>query len=458
MRQRDSSTQSSLKCIETLRAPKNSTKKSISKTDSILSSYIYKHDTDSDAPVWHCTFSSDGIILATCHGKPDPCVRLWKHKMNESTGEKSWTLTATLREEVEAGGSSSAVRTIRSAEFAPTPDGVRKILACASFDGSISIWEDFSSDSDGRKDEYKSDSDRLDNGDEHEGSASGKSDTQNTACGWECTAQLEGHENEVKDVSWNATGTLLASCGRDKSVWIWECFLPGTIGGDGNGSTGVSGGDGDFECLAVLQTHTGDVKKVKFAPSHGQFGDGDEILLSASYDDTIKVWAEDAGDWYCALTLTSVHISTIWDIAIASGGVRMVSGSADESLAIWRCYTASEKQDFEDPSDKDDGMHTDGCWKCVGKLPSAHSQPIYTVDCAPSRAGHGRIVSGGGDDKINIYREVGGTSDAPIFDVETCANKAHNGDINCVKWHPIDGRTIVSAGDDGIVKIWNFVM
>lgn len=127
------------------------------------------------SPAWSVDFSRDGKWLAVAYGAPKACVRVWRH--NKNTGE--WILDSTLDGIHE--------RTVRSVAFCPLISaGSAYILAAASFDASVSIWE-YNSKTATVKDE------------------------------WECTTQLEGHDSEIKGVTWNSTGSLLATCSRDKT-------------------------------------------------------------------------------------------------------------------------------------------------------------------------------------------------------------------------------------------------
>ena len=51
----------------------------------------------------------------------------------------------------------------------------------------------------------------------------------------------------MKSVCWSPDGEHLGSCSRDKSVWLWE-----------------TSDDFDYDCGAVLNGHSQDVKMVKW--------------------------------------------------------------------------------------------------------------------------------------------------------------------------------------------------
>lgn len=210
--------------------------------------------------MWGVSWHPLGKILASCG--QDQIIRLWKWV------DSQWVLTDKLCD--------AHKRTIRTVAF--SPDGKR--LAAAGFDGAVSIWVSSL---------------------EGSNSSNSSGDGQEPQKVWKCAANLEGHENEVKNVSWSSDGKLLATCGRDKTVWIWEV-------NPNDEDDSIKSDDLDFECLAVLSEHSQDVKAVQFNPFDSR------MLVSASYDDTIKIWAssyEHDDEWTCRQTFNE-HKSTVW--------------------------------------------------------------------------------------------------------------------------------------------------
>jgi WD40 repeat protein len=231
---------------------------------------------------------------------------------------------------------------------------------------------------------------------------------------WEKISALEGHDSEVKSVSWSSDGNFLATCGRDKKVWIWERLL-----------------SGDFECVAMLDGHTQDVKFVLWHPTMN-------VLYSCGYDDTIKVWMDDSDDWYCSLTLTG-HSSTVWGLALDATGSRLVSVSDDKSALLWECDTPSNPEKN---------------WRQTGKLANLHPHVIYSVDW--SHGSSGLIATGAGDNAVKLSRcERASEGTGVLQEVFTLAD-AHDGDVNCVRWNKKaeSSNLLLTCGDDAIVKIW----
>ena len=221
--------------------------------------------------VWHVAWDPTGRYVASCGG--DRAIRVWAVPEAAAEGGGSGGDAARLLATLEDG----QTRTIRCCEWSPCG----KFLAAVSFDATCVIWELLSSSANGLEME------------------------------WELAASVEGHEHEAKSVAWNRGGTLLATCSRDKSVWIWESLQ-----------------DNDFECLSVLHGHEQDVKFVCFHPR-------EDVLFSASYDDTVRVWEEEDDDWACVATLKG-HTSTVWGLSVGSRDDGLVSCSDDGSLIVWK--------------------------------------------------------------------------------------------------------------------------
>ena len=125
-------------------------------------------------------------------------------------------------------------RTIRDIAWKPHTgpnEHPESVLATASFDATAGVWRRYEGETTNAH---------------HEGQEEEEEEEEEE---WRFAVVLDGHENEVKSVAWSAGGSFLATCSRDKSVWIWEEM-----------------DDDNFETIAVLQDHTQDVKCVRWHP------------------------------------------------------------------------------------------------------------------------------------------------------------------------------------------------
>ena len=384
-------------------------------------------------------------------------------------------------------------RSIRSCAWKPNSLG-ESVLATGSFDASAGIWrrwEEGGGQSAPREVDFTA---GLAGGD-------GEKDDEDED-EWRFAVILDGHESEIKSLTFSPTSPLLATCSRDKSVWIWEELE-----------------DDNFETVAVLQDHEGDVKCVAWHP-------GEELLASASYDDNVRLWREDVDDWACCALLTG-HEGTVWWVefegvdnmyALETGkdltpaqqaliqerikaGSRLISCSDDKTIRVWR------KVLKEKPVQPTGGGSMPSIWKNKNfeedwieeaRLPQVHERAVYNVSWSRKS---GRVVSTGSDGKIVVYEERWKTSSTgnsesdgdvhmsdgtPALDGEEKAAAQANGtvnmaetewimvaqfenahdvfEVNNVCWAPRADKgkreeneeVIISTGDDGEVKVWTF--
>ncbi|KAI9642879.1 Cytosolic iron-sulfur protein assembly protein [Ciborinia camelliae] len=410
--------------------------------------------------------------------KPQASTRAWVSIPNPNnlpliataTSDKSVRVYSlnnfTLHSTLEGGHE----RSVRSAAWKP---GVRKdgalTIATGSFDATMGIWR--------RKDEPK---DTIEDGElEVEIGADGTAHNgpelrrggdedgdEDEAEDWEFSIVLEGHDSEIKHVAYSPSGQWLASCSRDKSIWIWE-----EIGDEG---------EDEFETVAVLQEHTADVKCVSWRKDDGN----GEVLASASYDDTIILWREDGeGEWGPVAKLEG-HEGTVWNLdwepdvcmpessedSLVPSTPRLLSSSADMSIRVWSRVPTPPPQNK--PSYFNSGIPStmrpapeNETWECTATLPRVHDLPIYSINWSKQS---GRVVSTGGDGRVAIYEErtkgrssVGGTIEKEWVVLVVLWGAHGPYEINHATWcmrfdngKKPDEEMIITTGDDGIVKAW----
>lgn len=237
------------------------------------------------AVVWALAFSADGSSLATaCHG--DDQLRLW----DVATGQL-------LKQFATPGGSTRFL--------AVRPDGARIAASTLGADGRLrmSLYETETGkvvySTDGAVLAYSPDSKWLACYGTDPGTV-----VLMDATTYQVGAHHSGHESTIYAANFSADGRLIATCGTDRTVRIWDI-------GSGKGR--------------VLTGHTDEVFAVAFHP------DGTR-LASAGRDRAVWLWDVAKGEEVARL---QGHTAYVWSLAFSPDGTTLASGSGDGTVRLW---------------------------------------------------------------------------------------------------------------------------
>lgn len=162
------------------------------------------------------------------------------------------------------------------------------------------------------------------------------------------TVTVVAHAKEVNDVVVAPNNKLIASSGADKLVRIWK-FPEANLAGECKG-------------------HRKPVWCVAFSPM-------DQVIASASSDQTVRLW--NLKD-FTAIKSFQGHSSAVLRVCFLSSGMQLMTSSLDGMLKLWNIRTADCAATFEE-----------------------HTARVWCIDTVGDR-----MVSGGSDSKLCIWRDV----------------------------------------------------
>ncbi|OWK00266.1 hypothetical protein Celaphus_00019228, partial [Cervus elaphus hippelaphus] len=215
------------------------------------------------------------------------------------------------------------------------------------------------------------------------------------------------------------------------------CFLDGGVGLYDMGAK-------KWDFLRDLG-HVETIFDCKFKP------DNPNLLATASFDGTIKVWDIN--------TLTAVYTSpgnegVIYSLSWAPGDLNCIAGATSRNGAfIWDIKKGKMVQRFNESKSTDKcrvQANIDIIRTIDGKILHKYRHPAAVFGCDWSQNNKDMIATGCEDKNVRVYY-VATSSDQPLK-----VFSGHTEKVFHVRWSPLREGTLCSGSDDGSVRIWDY--
>jgi WD40 repeat protein len=219
------------------------------------------------------------------------------------------------------------------------------------------------------------------------------------------TGALTGHADLIRALAFSSDGRRLAIAGgpsgRFGEIKIWDVAAAKPA------------------VVVTIQGHTDTILAVAFSP------DG-ATIASAGYDRMIKLWDASSGK---LLRTLKEHNDAVYAVSFMPNGRQLVSAAGDRTLKVWDVTTGTRLFTFTDALDA-----------------------LYTVAVHPSGS---QISAAGADRMVRTWswNADGAAAGAPGGGL--VASTFAHADAVLRLAYSRDGATLVSAGADRAIKVWD---